>query len=164
MALPALVSLTIAAPVWFSADWFAARVFPAEAAVASAGLRSEPLFALGLALIGVFLLCEGIPVLASGLSLFLQSRQSGILGPDLERQQMIWHAGAKANTIAAACRVALGAACVAGPARLGALFGRVNRELQGTLVEDAPAGTDASGPGQGGEQAHAADGRREGHE
>ena len=151
MALPSIVGLGIAVQVWFSAEWFAGRVF--TPGPGTGRLRVEPLFALGVALIGVLLLCEGLPRLASGLSLFVQSRQSGPFGPDTERQLMVWHAGAKANTIEAGARVVLGVLCLVGPARISAALARLRRELRSTLTEDAPAGgeqgTGSSGQARG---------------
>jgi hypothetical protein len=137
--LPALVALGIGVPMWFSADHFATRTFSSGGRSVGAGrLRGEPVFALALAIIGVFLICESIPVLVNGLALFIQSRvlARGVLGVDPDIQRQIWHAGAKANAAAAVARLVIGAALLAGPANLARVVARVRREFAGDLTEE----------------------------
>jgi hypothetical protein len=137
--LPALVAVGIGVPLWFSSDTLAARTFPGGGRAAAAGpLRTETLFALALAVIGVFLICESLPILVNGLALFVQSRSvaRGILGPNPDIQSQIWHAGAKANVAAAVTRFVIGAALFAGPANLARLVARVRKEFFGNLAEE----------------------------
>lgn len=137
--LPALVAIGIGVPLWFSADGLATRTFPGgERAATINPLRSEALFALALAVIGVLLICESLPMLINGLALFVQSRSvaRGVLGPNPDIQSQIWHAGAKANVAAAAARLVIGAALFAGPADLARLAARVRKEFAGNLAEE----------------------------
>ena len=138
LALPWLVSLGIGVPVWFSADWFAARVFPGGQADAeiNGNLRTEPLFAVGVAIIGLLLLVEGIPSLASALYLFSRTLQAGVLGPDESRERLLWDAQGKASALAGVTRVLLGCVLLAGPARLGAAVARVRKEFGGSLLNE----------------------------
>jgi len=138
--LPVLVAVGIGVPVWFSADWFAARIFPdVSQPTASDRLRGEPLAALALSLIGALFVCEALPVVVTGISLFTQSRVVGssILGPEEDQQKLIWSAAAKANVTAGVARLLIGLALIAGPRRLGAALARIRRALSGTLVDEA---------------------------
>ena len=144
LLLPSLVAVGIGTPLWFSADWFARRIFPGAAPLdtpATLGACAGPLFALAISVLGVFLVADGVPGLASSLYLFTESRRTGILGPDVERQRLLWDASAKANAVAGVVRLLIGVALLAGPARLSAAFGRVRRDLKGSLEEGEPPGT-----------------------
>jgi hypothetical protein len=138
LSLPWLVSLGIGAPVWFSADWFAAHVFPGARADSDAArtLRVEPVFAVGTALIGLLLLSQGFPSLASAAYLFGRSLEVGVLGPDETRRQLLWDVQAKASALEGVIRVGLGAALLAGPARFATLVSRLRRDFSGSLVDD----------------------------
>jgi hypothetical protein len=144
MFLPSLVALGVGIPLWFSADWFAHRIFPSSEFSDAGGvrrLRVEPLFALATSVLGLFLVADCLPGLAGSLYLFSESRQTGILGPDMERQRLLWDASAKANALAGVVRLFIGLALLAGPARLSAVTSRLRRELQGSLEEEHPAPT-----------------------
>ena len=138
--LPVVVSVAIGVPVWMNATWLAVRVFPDESSepLDFSRLRQEPLFALALSIIGVLFVCESIPVVTNGIALFAQSRMTGssVLGPDLEQQQLIWSAAAKANALAGVARLGVGLGLLAGPSRLAAAFARLRREFRGTLDEE----------------------------
>jgi hypothetical protein len=140
---PMLVSIGIGVPVWFSAGWFAARVFPAESSerLQLGRLRNEPLFALALSVIGVFFVCESIPIVVHGISLFWQSRMgdSRVLGPDPDYQRLIWSATARANTVAGIARLLVGLALLTGPARITAALVRVRKELGSSLETGDPS-------------------------
>ena len=160
--LPVLVAVGIGVPVWFSAEWFANRIFPAEGRAQSPldRLRIEPLLALALSVLGVCLIAEALPALVNGAALFSQSRLGGstLLGPDMDRQALIWSAAAKANFAAAIARLAIGVGLVAGPARLSAALARLRKELKGGLSDDPAAGADHAAA----EQRDAADEVRDG--
>jgi hypothetical protein len=155
--LPQLVALGIGVPVWFSAESFASRIFPGSASepLRFDRLRAQPIFALALAIIGVFLLCEALPALVRAAALFVQSRHvptSLLTGDEWPGQTAsLWSQTAKANAAEAVARLAIGLAFLIGPARLGAGFARFRREMQGSLTQDEPgakAGSD--GPGADG--------------
>ena len=139
--LPALVSLGIGLPVWFSADWFADRTFPAEPheAVQVDRLRGERLLALALSILGVLFVSEALPGLVNGLALFTQSRflGSSVLGADEEQRRLLWGAAAKANFAGTLARLLIGICLLAGPSRLASAVARIRRELVGTLAEEA---------------------------
>jgi hypothetical protein len=103
-------------------------------------LRAEPIIAVGTALIGLLLLTEGIPSLASAAYFFGRSLEVGALGPDETRQRLLWDVQAKASAIEGLTRVALGLALLAGPARLAALASRVRRDFSGSLVQEKSNG------------------------
>lgn len=105
--LPAIVMLCVAVSVWYSAEALATRIFPLGDGSPTGRLRFEPIFALGLAVLGVLLLCQGIPPLFGALSLFLQSRQSGVLGWNPERAAEIWNARVKASVAESSVRILL---------------------------------------------------------
>ena len=155
--LPAIVMLCVAVSVWYSAEALATRIFPLGDGSPTGRLRFEPIFALGLAVLGVLLLCQGIPPLFGALSLFLQSRQSGVLGWNPERAAEIWNARVKASVAESSVRILLGVACIAGPARLSALFVRIRRDFQGSLLEEDTSGPDLPGSSQGVERPSEAD-------
>jgi hypothetical protein len=137
--LPSLVALGVGIPVWLSADSFARHVFP-DAAVAptsvARGAEYQTMFGLGAALIGLLLLTEGVPAIASAAYLFTRSLQTGVLGADPDRRSLLWDASAKANAVAGLTRLLLGLALLAGPARLSAALNRVRREFRTSLVEE----------------------------
>jgi hypothetical protein len=138
LALPWLASLGLGVAFWFGAAWFASRVFPGgmveEDAVVN--LRAEPVFAVGVSIIGVFLLVEGIPSLASAAYFFGRSLEVAGLGADESYQRLLWDEEGKASTLAGVTRVLLGLLLLAGPARLGALVSRVRREFRGSPLEE----------------------------
>ena len=138
LSLPWLVALGIGLSVWFSADWFASRVFPGANVDegATTALRTEPMFAVGAAIIGLFLLAEGIPALASALYFFGRSLESGVLGPDESRQRLLWDVEGKANALAGITRVVLGLALLAGPAKWAAAVSRISQGFGGSLLEE----------------------------
>jgi hypothetical protein len=88
---------------------------------------------------------EAAPMIVAGVAMFVRSRQTGtaIFGPDPAQQALIWDAAQKANLAAACTRLLIGAALLAGPARLSAAYSRIRRELRGTLTEDAVEATSA---------------------
>jgi hypothetical protein len=138
LALPWLASLGLGVALWFGAGWFASRVFPAgrvdEDAVVS--LRTEPVFAVGVSIIGVFLLVQGIPSLASAAYFFGRSLEAGGVGPDESYQRLLWDEEGKATAVAGVTRVLLGLLLLAGPARLAAVASRVRKEFGGSLIEE----------------------------
>jgi len=144
--LPVLVAAGIGIPVWFSADWFASRIFPSapSGSFRPERLRTQPLFALALSVIGVFLICEALPALVGAVSLFLQSRQTqeSLLGGgswQTERASL-WNANAKALAAQHVTRLVLGVAFVLGPARLSRALAWFRSEMEDTLEQDGGAG------------------------
>lgn len=159
-AVPGTMSLVMGALIWMNAErlathvfghdpaMIAARVFGEEADAAPrkpVALQAHPLFALALAVIGVLLVVEAVPQLVYSLAIFVRSRQAGgILGPDPTRSALLWDANAQGHLAAAATRLLIGLALLAGPTRLAAIYGRVRKDMRGTLADEARA--DASPP------------------
>ena len=138
MFLPSVAAVGVGVPLWFSAEWFAARIFPSGGPQAQGPLRGDAVFALGASIIGLLLVCEGVPAISSAVYLFGKSLESGVLGPDEARQRLLWDASAKASTLGGT-RLVVGAALLAGPARLSSMFARVRKEFAGSLLdEDEP--------------------------
>lgn len=139
--LPVLVAVGIGIPVWFSADWFADRLFPlaGQDLQQRDRLRSEPLLALAMSVLGLLFVCEALPVLVNGSALFWQSRRGGssLLGPDIEQQELIWGAAARAAFAGGVARLLIGIGLLAGPARLASIMARLRKDLRGSLAEDA---------------------------
>jgi hypothetical protein len=135
--LPSLVALGVGVPVWLSADWFADHVFPGTRASPAGSLRADVLFSVCVSVVGLFLLAEATPTVASGVFLWAHSLQSGILGLDVEQANQIWSAAAKATTVAAIVKLLIGGAFLAGPGRVTAAVARVRKEFRGSLVDAA---------------------------
>lgn len=159
--LPVLVAVGISIPVWFSADWFADRIFPlaGQDPQQRDRLRAEPLLALAMSVLGLLFVCEALPVLVNGSALFWQSRRGGssLLGPDIEQQELIWSAAAKAAFAGGVARLLIGIGLLAGPARLASVMARLRKDLRGSLAEDELA----AGSHEAADQGTAADGNRE---
>ncbi len=159
--LPVLVAVGIGIPVWFSADWFADRIFPlaGQDPQERDRLRAEPLLALAMSVLGLLFVCEALPVLVNGSALFWQSRRGGssLLGPDIEQQELIWSAAAKAAFAGGIARLLIGVGLLAGPARLASVMARLRKDLRGSLAEDEPT----AGNHEAADQGTAADGNRE---
>ena len=132
--LPSLVALGVGLPVWLSAEWFAARLFPTESEP-SAILSGQSFLAVAASILGLFLVAEGVPSLASALYLFGRSFHTGVLGADEARERLLWDASAKANALAGLVRLAIGLALLAGPTRLSAALARVRAEF-GSHIDD----------------------------
>jgi hypothetical protein len=147
--LPALVSLGIGVPLWFSADWLAGRTFPAalREQIEPDKLRTERLLTLALSVLGVLFVCEALPGIVNGLALFTQSRSLGrsVLGPDEAQARLLWNAAAKANFAGTVARLVIGACLLAGPTRLASVIARVRSDLVGTLAEQAAEEQKAQG-------------------
>lgn len=161
-AFPSLLSLVVGALVWLNASGLAARAVgedPAQLAARVFGdgtadstaaprpLATQPLFALALAVIGVLLIVEAVPLIVYSATMFVRSRQAGtaIFGPDLAQRALIWDAAQKASLAAACTRLLIGAALLAGPARLSAAYTGIRKELRGTLADESPAPVDSPG-------------------
>jgi hypothetical protein len=137
---PSLVTLGMGLPVWIGAGWLADGVFPDSAAKAPGphGLRIEPLLALALSVMGIFFICEAIPLVIRGIAALVYSRLAGssILGADAEQQALIWSVAMKGDTLAALARLMVGATLLAGQTRLSAW---VQKELRSSLADEEPS-------------------------
>jgi hypothetical protein len=151
-AFPSLLSLVVGGLVWINAgglathvagrdpDDLAANVFgdgEADLPAPRKGIETQPLFALALAVIGVLMVVEAVPMIVYGTTMFVRSRQAGtaIFGPDPAQQALLWDASAQANFASACTRFLIGVALLLGPARLSAAYGRVRTEFRGTLSD-----------------------------
>jgi len=147
--LPSLVTLAIGVPVWMSAEWFAVRAFPESPSdsIKPERLRMEALLATAFAIMGVFFIADGIPALVNSAALFIQSytATTSLLGRDTAQQNLLWSAAAKAATAGGVARLVVGAALLAGPARLAALVASIRKDLKGTLHEEDASQDETTG-------------------
>ena len=151
-AFPLTLSIVLGGLVWLNASWLAARVFvdpedlaarvfgdgPEDPPVPRGVARLEPFFALAVSVIGVLMVVEAAPPIIQGTTLFALSRRAGsaVLGPDPEQRAALWNAVAMADYAGAWTRLLIGVAMLAGPARLGAAYARIRKELKSTLDDD----------------------------
>jgi len=138
--LSVIMSAVIGALLWTYADRLGGRFFPerAEESQQLACLHQAPLFARALAVMGVLLLCEALPVIVNGLALFPQSRipDDSVLG-DVHR--MVWRAHGKARMLSGTVRLLVGLALLAGPVGLSAAYARVRVTRRRTLGDEETA-------------------------
>jgi hypothetical protein len=142
--LPSVVSAAVGGLAWLKSTALADDAFPDAGAAASDRLRADKVFSLALAIIGVLLVTEAIPVVVNGVALFGISRLGvrsvfGSTSYPQDQQALIWSAAAKANTAAGVARMLIGLALLVGPDRLARAVVRVRRELSGSFEEEGQA-------------------------
>lgn len=153
LILPSLVYLGVGVSLWFSGESVARTIFPEERPLGSTTLTHEGVIAVGLGLMGIYLLASGIPDLVNAGALVALSyrTQQTVLGPEAlsAEQRALWFdATAKARVAEAAAQILLGVVLIQGPKRLKAAILRAKREVLGGPLEDEPGpeGSDGRAP------------------